>query len=264
MAVLQAEKFVFGTARLYVTPSGQTQRKKYGGLNDVEFDAKVDLKDYYGEGGWPLFAADGKRTLDIIAKHYVFDLDSLATDINASAPAAGVWQYAVDETVTVPGAMPWTYTLVNGATLVAGTLDLVMNVKTGTLIYPVTYKIVAAGMEVAGVSASVSAVGVITFNAADVALVGKATYKYTSALGKQITILNTYQNSTPFYQMECVKRDLSPIDNSVGFLIVTLNAVRFGGFKLPMKEGELANIDRTFKAFADPTGVVGSLTFANV
>ncbi|MBC5805624.1 MAG: hypothetical protein ACR2KS_10125 [Candidatus Eremiobacter antarcticus] len=263
MSVLQTEKFLFGTARLYATPSGQVSRVKYAGLNDVEFDGKVDTKEYYGEGGWPIFAADGHRSLDITAKHYVFDQSSFASDLGAAVPAAGQWAYAVDEAVTVPAMMPFTVTLANGALLVSGTLDLVMIVVTGSIQAPVTYKIVAAGMEVAGASCSVSGVGVITFAAGDTGRVGKATYKYTSAAGKQIAIVNAFQNSTPFYQMECVKRDLSQIDNSTGYFIFTLNAVRFSGFKLPFKEGELANIDRTFKAFADPTGIVGYVTFSN-
>jgi hypothetical protein len=63
--------------------------------------------------------------------------------------------------------------------------------------------------------------------------------------------------------MVLVKKDRSPIDNSNGQLIFTLNAVRPGGIKMEYKEGEFTVYDRMFKAFSDPTGIVGTLQFVN-
>lgn len=260
-ATQQVDKLTFGSGRVFYTPAGATQSSKYGNVMEFDLDVKVDLKEIWDENGFPLAAFDGHKSLDLSVKHYALRLDGLQNDFNQSAPVASTEAYSLDENVTVPAGTPFTVTLAQGAQFIAGSLDLVMYI--GTNKNPVTYSIVNAGSEVAGSAASVSAAGVITFAAADAGLTGKATYRYTNTNGKQITIVNQYQNSAGSYKLYFVKRDLSVIDSSVGQLIVTLNAVRFGGIKLAYKEGGENVYERTLKAFADPTGTIGKIQIVN-
>jgi hypothetical protein len=263
MAIQQTDKISFGTARLYALPAGATQRVKYADLNDLEVGIKVDLKEAYGENGFPISVADGHRSIDLTAKHYTLRLDAIANDLGLSAATTGTKPFAIDEAVVVP-TTPFKYTPAQTATFIAGSADLIMYVLSGTVYVPVTYQFVTAGTEVAGVSASITAAGVITFNGTDVGLTGKLTYQYTAAAtGSTLAIPNTYQNSGSVMSMVAVKRDKSPLDNSTGFLIYTFNAVRSGGVKTAHKEGEFTVYERTFKAYSDPLGNVGSIQFVN-
>lgn len=262
--VQQTEKVSFGSGRLFAVPAGGGNRIKYGELTDISVDIKIDQKEAYGEKGFPFAVADGHRSIDISAKHYVLNLAGLANDLGTAAPTASATAFAIDETAKVPSPTgPYTYSLTNATKFVVGSLDLVVFVSTNGVLAPVTYNIVASGTEVAGQSASVTA-GVITFASGDAGLTFKATYQYTNTAGQMVTISNVTQNSSPSYQMVLVKQDISPLDNSMGQLIFTLNAVRPGGIKAEYKEGDFTVYDRSFKAFADPTGNVGTLQFVNV
>lgn len=256
-AVQQVYRQSFGTGRLYQTPNGSTTQLPYMDLFDCEVDFKVDLKEIFGEGGYPISVADGHRSIDITAKHYALALHTIANDFNLAAPASGVDSYIFDETVTITSH---SYTLANAP--VSGSVQLTLYVTSGSITYPVLYSKVTAGQEVASVSYSISG-SVITIASGDTATTGKVSYLYANTAGQVITFVNTYQNSTPIYTLDLFKRDRSPIDNSVGVLWLHLQAVRFGGLKMPFKEGEFSSWDRTFKAFADPTGTVGTMTFCN-
>jgi hypothetical protein len=264
-AVQQVDRIMFGTGRLFQIPAGGGARLPYGDLKEASVDMKVDLKEIYGEGGYPIAVADGHRTIDVTAQHYALRLDTLANDLGVAAPAANAAAISWDEAGTVPSATPYTATLSQGATYAANTLVLKVFVKPAgsSVATPVIYQIVPAGSEVAGRSASVSATGVVTFAAGDAGQAFQATYSYGSTNGQSITLTNTFQNSTTPMQMVLAKRDKSIIDGSVGQLILTLNAVRFGGIKLTYTEGDFTVNDRTFKAFADPSGTVGTLQFVN-
>ena len=264
MAAQQVDKIVFGSGRLFVnTPGGP--RLAIADLNDVSVDIKIDLKEIYGENAYALAVADGHRTIDIQAKHYTLNLGQLTTDLNGSAVGANSNAFVVDEAGIV-GAT--TYSLAATSTYVANSLSLVVYTTPGGAgqpVLPVTYSIVAAGSEVAGKAASVNnATGVVTFAAGDTGLALRATYQKTNALGSAISIANPSQNSTTPYSMTLVKRDRSQVDGSSGQLIMTFNAVRPGGAKFDFKEGEFTNIDRMYKAFADPSGNVATIQFVNI
>ena len=260
-AVQQQDKISFATGRLYATPVGGGQRLSYGDLTDVSVDIKIDLKEAFGEGQYPIAVADGHRSIDIMAKHYTLRLDALGNDLAGSTSSAtsSATAFSYDEAGIVPGT-PYQYTLANAATYVAN--SAVLKAYVGTNKAPTTYALVT-GTPVAGVSASISAGGVITFAAGDAGTAFIVTYEYGNNNGQQIQLANNFQGSTSSYQMKLAKRDRSPIDNSIGQLIFTLNAVRFGGIKLDYKEGDFTVYERSFKAFADPTGVVGYLEFIN-
>jgi hypothetical protein len=244
----------FGTGRLFAYQAGALGALPYVDLFDLNIDMKVELKEYYGEGGFPIVVADAHRTIDITAKHYSFDLTSFANDFNFAAPAASVDSYIFDEAVAISSHA---YALAQ-TTIVATTVDLIMNTANG----PVRYVQVAPASEVAGVSYSVTG-HTVTIAAGDTATTGKVSYQYANVNGKTVSLVNTYQNSTPYYQLDAYKRDRSPIDGSVGVWWLHLNAVRFGGIKMPFKEGDLSGFERTFKAFADSGGNVGTLTLVD-
>jgi hypothetical protein len=262
-SILQKDRIIFGTGYLQKFLPGATGPTNIGILNDASVDLKIDQKGVYGEGAYAVAMADGRRTIDISCKNYNLNLVDVGQDYNgtvtASADAA-----VVGETGMVASATPYTATLANGMSFVPGSLQLtVYIVGANGKPYPVTYSIVAAGSEMAGSAASVSALGVITFAAGDAGLMYSATYEYTNTNGQSVLLSQTYQDSTPSYQLKLYKRDRSPIDNSVGYLIAEFFAVRPASMSLPMKENDYANMDRKFSAFADPTGNVAKLTFVN-
>lgn len=252
-AFQESEKMTFGTGRLFVTPAGSSVRQIYANLNDVSVDFKIDQKAIFGEGGFPIAVADGHREIDIMAKHYTLALGPLANDLGLAAPVASTDGYIVDEVVTVTS-----HAATLAHTPVAGTLDLVMDEANS----PVRFVQVTGGSEAAGVSYSISG-ATVTFASGETATTGKASYAYANSNGNQIILVNSFQNSSASYSMDLVKRDRSVVDNSIGFLIMHFNAVRPGAIKMPYKEGDWSNYERSFKAFADPFGNVGTITFVN-
>lgn len=262
-AVQSPTRINFGVGRCYVKPAGSTSYLPYAHVQEFNLDHKIDQKEIYDENGYPLAVFDAHRSIDLDIKHYELRLDVLAIDTGQAAPVASTSAFSWDEPGTVASATPYTATLANGATYIAGTLQLLVFVVNSGITYPVPYQIVAAGSEVAGKAASVSATGVITFAAGDAGLKFQATYQYGDTNGTQMTWTNTPQNSAASYGFLFAKRDKSPVDGSVGQLIIALNAVRFGGIKSAYKEGAETVYERMLKAFADPTGAIGSVQFVN-
>jgi hypothetical protein len=249
-ATQQVEVLNFGTGRLFALPPGGN-RIPYGKMADISVDIKVDLKEIYGEGGFPIAVADAHRSIDVTGKHYTLSLDTIATDLGLVAPVASTTAISYDEVGTI---VTHAYQLSQHATYVVGTAIVYVGA--------IRYKIVTAGSEVAGSACSITS-GTVTFSASDTATTCSVTYAYTDASGTSITLLNNFQNSATPYQLVCSKRDISPIDGSVGQLIATFNAARAGGIKLDWKEGDWTTYERTFKCYADVNGIVGTLQFVN-
>lgn len=262
MPVIQeTNRINFGSCRMFGTDSSGNVLP-YDQLMDLTMDVKTDLKEAYGEGNYAFATADGHKSIDLTAKHYIKNLNSLTQDLGGSAVTTNTTGYVVDEAGTVA-----THAMTLANTNVIQLLSLIVGVTTNGIIVPTSYAIVTAGSEVAGVSASINKVtGVITFNAAEVnGEPVKATYSYTlgSAAGSSISISNTYQNSAPTFKLLAIKRDLSRIDGSVGIEAWTFNAVRPAGVKNEFKEGDFTVLERSLKAYADPMGNVGTVTFFN-
>jgi hypothetical protein len=242
----------FGVGRLFVNPPGG-QRLSYGAMSDITVSLKIDLKEIWSEGGFPVAVGDGHRSIDVTGSHYTLSLDTLAADLGISAPTSGNRAIVYDETLTLSGS-PKTGTVTQGAAYIAGTMVLYVGGR--------RYAIVASA-PVSGISATVSAAGVITLASGDTATAAVATYAYTDANGSLITIANTYQNSSTPYQLVATKRDIAP-DGSIGQLILTLNACRAGGMDWSWNEGAWTVYKRTFKAYADASGIVGTAQMVNV
>lgn len=257
-AIQQLEHPFFGTGRLYATDS-TGQRFVYAELADCTVDIKVDLKEYWTENTFAAGVANGHTAVDIMAKHFRMALKPMATDLGLAAPAAGTYATVVDEQGTIATN---TYTLVNAAQMVAGS-EVVYLTKTNNGVNYDIPMVRVASSPVAGVSYTISA-GVLTFAVGDNNSPIKVTYDYTNTNGQQITLQNVPQNSAPFYQMQLVKRDKSPIDGSTGLFIAKFNAVRAGGFKLGFKENEWNQTERTFKAFTDTSGVCAIFQWVNI
>jgi hypothetical protein len=254
---------MFGSGRLEEFPLGATGPVSVSILSDIQLDIKIDQKAIYGDGAWAVAAFDGRRTLDISAKHYKLSLAGIATDFNG-VQSAGAKSVVFDEAGIVGPNPTYTYALNQATNYVAGSADVIVYVQGANgKTYPVQYAIVAAGSEVAGQSCSITA-GVLKFAAGDVALALSVTYQWNSTNGNAVTLSQTYQNSSPFMTMALYKRDRSPIDGSLGILLCELGAVRPGQMTIPFKENEALQLDRKFMAFADPTGYVAKFTFVNV
>lgn len=256
-AIQEVNSVSFGVGRMY----GKDQSGNilpYGQLNDLTMDLKTDLKEAYGEGNYAFATADGHRSIDLSAKHYVRQLQSMSNDLGGSALAANTTGYAVDETHTVA-----THAVTLSNTNVLTVFEIIVGVAISGITVPVTYAIVTAGSEVAGTSCSINlATGVITFAAGETnGETVKCTYSYTLgvATGSVITVSNTFQNSAPTFTITAIKRDKSRLDSSTSYEIWTFNAVRPGSIKSEWKEGDYNVLDRTLKAYADPMGNVLSV-----
>lgn len=266
--IQQVDRVAFGVGRLYIEPAGAMSPIQLGVVNDVEIDIKVENKSIFGEGSFPALVADGHKTIDITAKNYQLNLAQVATDFGGGTDTVGasVEAVAFDEAGLVGPTSSPTYTLAKAGLVTAGSVALTVYVEGGgSTPYPVAYQILSTGTPVAGQSAVLNAsTGVLTFAAADAGLALSVTYAYSSTAGSSLLITNNYQNSSPTYKMRLFKRDRSPIDNSTGILIADFFAVRPGGLKIPFKEGDFNDLDRTYMAYADALGNVIRLTFVNV
>lgn len=250
-AIQETERLSFGSARLYGTDANGNALL-YGELNDINIDIKTELKEAWGEGNYSFAVADSHRSIDISAKHYLLDQNSLADSIGGSAPAANLVGYIVDEAGVV-GTTTYTYTLANANPITL--LSVVEGVTVNGVIVPVY--LVQATTAVAGISYSLST-DVLTFAAGDSGNPLKITYSYTadSALGGSISVVEGFQNSQPFMTLTCVRRDASRLDGSTGIQVWEFARVRDAGIKVPYKEGDFSVYERSFKAFASPWGQV--------
>lgn len=259
-AIQELNTVSFGTGRMY-SKDQSGNILPYGSLQDLTMDVKTDIKEAYSEGNYAFATADGHKSIDLSAKHYIRNLASISNDLSGSSVATNTTGWAVDEAgVVVTGASP-SYTLAHGN--VIQIYDVIVGVTINGVIVPVEYTQVTAGSEVAGASYSLnSTTGKMTFASGEV--VGetlKVTYSYTlgTAAGEVITVSNTYQNSAPTFQITAIKRDRSREDGSTSIEVWQFNAVRPAGIKSDWKEGDFNVLERTLKAFADPMGNVATI-----
>lgn len=263
-AIQQVIKSPFGTGRIYKTLQGALGPYQLAIMNDISIDLKSENKTAYSEGNFPVLAADGHKSIEITAKNYAVQLQDLADDfgggLSSAQPVASASGFIFSEIGTVTSHA---YTLVQGASLVAGTAAITgYFTNSAGVAYSLPYVIVASG-PVAGISCTISSVGLITFASGDTVQQVSVDYEYTNTAGQSILISNTYQNSSPTYAVTVAKRDRSPLDSSLGVLAVTFYAVRPAGIKIPLKEGDFADFDRSWMVLADPLGRVMSMTFIN-
>jgi hypothetical protein len=263
MPLQTVERITFGTANLFEMTPGSTSWVRVRALVDVSADYKINMKDAYGEGTWPIASASGHGSITITGKHYTIDPQTLASAVGGTV-TTGTSPVALDELYTVPAPSgPYTVALVNGtaAKLVPGTvyiLALVNNVA-------IPYAIVAAGSEVAGKSASVNnATGVVTFASGDAGVTFQASYRYTSTSGSRVSVVNTFQNSQKTMQLVCTKRDASDADSATALQLYTYYAVRAGGMKITHADETYTQYERTYTAYADALGRVWDTDFVNV
>lgn len=257
-AIQEIERAQFGVGRLYATDA-TGQRFIYAAMNDISVDLKTELKEIWSEGTFPIAVANGHSSIDIAAKHYKIALKPIATDLGLAAPTASTFATIVDEVGVIATN---TYSLAQAAQLVVGSevVYLTQTGPNGTYDVPMVR---VASSPVAGQSYTIAA-GVLTFAASDNNKPVKVTYDYTNTNGQLINLTNVPQNTGAYYSMQLVKRDKSPVDGTSGLFIMKFNAVRAGGVKFNGKDDDWNLAERTFKAFADPSGNVGSITFINV
>lgn len=259
MAIQQQTRVSFGTGRIYYTAPGALNTTPLGKLMEVNVDVAIEVKDIYSEGQFAFAVASGRKAIKMQGKHYEQTLNSFqALDFAGNSVASGATPFQIDEVQLIATG---TATLSKGATLVAGSgaYEILL---ASNLYVPLT--IVVAGSEAIGVSASISAIGVLTFKTGETATKVRANYQYVDAAnGQTLTIANLAQNSDTTFKMVLVKRDTNPLDNSTGYLIATFNAVKSLGNKFMFKEGDFTVYDRSFQAFADLNGNIGSFSFVN-
>lgn len=252
-AIQENQTLAFGSARMFAEDAaGNTLQ--YPELEDVQVDIKTELKEAMGEGNYAFAIVDSKRTIDISAKHYLLDFQGLADTLGGTLSADNLVGYAYDELHTVGEATALEIILDQTTPLVISTVLVYVTVSGAQV--PVYY-VVTSGSPVAGVSYSIAG-NVLTFAAGDTGYPAKITYSYTavSALGSNISVAATYQNSQYPTSLVCLRRDRSRVDSLTHYTAWEFAQVRDGGVKAPYKQGDYTVYERTLKAYANPFGQV--------
>jgi hypothetical protein len=261
-AIQENQTLAFGSARIYGTDANGIVLV-YPELNDIQIDVKIDLKEAFGEGNYPFAVVDSHRSIDMSAKHYLLDEQGLTDTLGGTLSTDNLVGYVIDELHTVGEATAHEIICANIPVL---TLEsVVVFVTVGSAQVPIYY-VATSGSPVAGVSYSVDlTTGVLTFASGDTGYPAKITYSFTAgeALGSNITVATTFQNSQFPLTMTCLRRDRSRVDASTHYTAWEFAQVRDGGIKAPYKEGDYTMYERTFKAYGNPFGQVLTVRMFN-
>jgi hypothetical protein len=244
-------EYGFGAGALYSTPTGSNQTPtRYGALQTCGVDFKSTTKPLFGQYQLPLTVARGsmniagKGEFAQIAARFYNDIFFGA----ASSAQTGSTIVKDNESGTVPGTSTYIITVTNSATW---TYDLgVIYAATGL---PLT--------RVASVSAvgqySVSA-GVYTFYSGDASAAMKISYEYTSTGGETLTISNQLMGVAPNFRTV-----LGMPYNNQNFTL-TLNSCVAESVSMNTSLEDFLKQPFSFMAFADSSGTLGTISFAEV
>lgn len=244
------KQYVFGSGSLfaYNTTTANSTPEQFAALQNVSLDFQFNLKELYGQNNFPLTVARAAGKITGKAMNASFQARQFNDIFFGGTLASGQLNTALNETGTIPGT-PYQITAANTATFVT---DLgVTNAATG-----LQFVKVASGPATG--QYSVSAAGVYTFAAADTTVAVKLNYTYTTAgSGQKITVSQALMGVAPNFAMT-----LNSVYNGQQFTVV-LNACVANKLAIATKTEDFTVPDFEFQAFADASGTIGTLSFAN-
>jgi hypothetical protein len=261
--------FNFGAGRARLIPAGGGQPVELGVVQSASVELKVDLKELRGPYRYPIAVADGKGTAS--GKVMFMQLwPSVLGAILSGTVSTGAPMASINEAGTVPAATTYTVTLAFGATLVAGSEIVVVNIG-GTSVF---YKRVASGSEMAAtlVSPLIGAysinntTGIMTFAAGDASRQIQTTYLYTPTVNTAnatIALAQVGMNTAPTFQLALIGLGKNVYTNQVQQFIIQLNACLAPSLKLDFKLDDFTGVDLDYQAFIDVNGNLGNLYLIN-
>ncbi len=262
--------FSFGAGRARLIPAGGGQPVELGVVQSASLELKVDLKELRGPYRYPICVADGKGTASGKINFAQFWPQTLAA-ITGGTLASKAQHAIVGEIGTIPLVTTYTYTLAQGATLVAGSEVIGVIDATGN---PVFYSRGTAGTEAsssvvgqAGGIYSISSVGVLTFVAADAGLKVIASYQYaptTDINSNTVSLAQVGMNTATTFQLTLIGvASKNAYTNQAQQFLVQLNACIAPSLKMDFKLDDFTYVDLDFQAYCDASGNLGSLYMVN-
>lgn len=242
------KQFAFGSGSLFATNNvANSTPERFGALQGVSLDIAFSLKELYGQNNFPLTVARAGGKITGKAASASFQANQFNDFILGGTLSAGEIRTALDEAGTIPGTS-YQITATNTATFVT---DLgVIDVATGLQMKKV------ASAPTTGQYA-VSAAGVYTFAAADTTKLVKLNYTYTAAGGQNIVIAQSLMGVAPNFKIV-----LNQTYNGQQFNLA-LNSCVASKLAMASKTEDFMIPDFEFQAFADASGNIGTMSFAN-
>ncbi len=240
--------YSFGSGSLVgVNSAANSTPVRFGGIQDVSIDFTFNVKELHGQSQFPLAVARGTGKISGKAKMATINGRTFNDLFFGQTLSTGNTLAAFDESGTIP-ATPYQITVANGATFQT---DLgVTDATTGLPLQKV------ASSPTTG-QYSVGTGGVYTFAAADTTKAVRISYTYTSAsAGKQIAITNQILGTTPLFQAVFSTTYLSKAAT------FTLNRCTSSKLTFATKLEDFVIPEMDFAAFADDSGAIGNLSFA--
>ena len=255
-------------------PTGQAV--ELGVIGSASIDLKVDLKELRGAYRYPIAVADGKGTASGTVSFMQFWPATLAAILGGTLTTgtiASVPTAVIDEN---GAAVTNSYTLVNGATMVAGS-EIVSVIINGS---PTFYSRVASApasattVGVAGGTYSITALGVMTFAVADATVAVRVSYLYYNATvhagatpgfadNQGVGLKQIGMNTASTFQLTLIGIGKNIYNNATQQFILQLNACLAPSLKINFKLDDYTDIALDFWAFIDATGTLGNMYLIN-
>jgi hypothetical protein len=244
-------QYVFGTGQLFATPVGGGAPLRFGALQDVSVDFSGDIKQLYGQYQFALDVARGKTKVEWKASTGNVDVNAYNQIFFGGTVTTGdELLQAINEGPTAIPTTPFQITATHGANFV---MDLgVYNATTGLPLKQVA-SAPATGQY------SVSAAGVYTFAAADVATQVLLNYLWDSATtGGSLIVSNQLMGNTPKFQLV-----LSQLYEGKTFTLLLYSNVA-DKLTLPLKQDDHLIADLSGQSFADALNRVARISTTSI
>lgn len=242
-------QYAFGAGTLFgVRTDVQTPTPvQFGAIHNITIDINFTLKELYGQSQFALAIA--RSTAKVTGKAKFARINGIAFNnlFFGQSLISGQKVTAPNEVQTVPAVSPFTVTVANASAFVD---DLgVMYQASGLALSRVEAPTSAGQYGVAG--------GVYSFNAADANAGVVISYTYTVAgMGTKLTVTNPLSGSAPIFKAVLYESFQGKM------LQLELLQCISGKLSLPAKQEDYMQAELDFSAFADPSGNVMNLSFA--
>ncbi len=243
-------RYSFGVGDIMVLGSDGISRK-VGTLQELSLEFSVDNKELFGNAGYALTVANGKRKIE--GKIGFADIDANIYNqlfFGESAVAVGSKVPVRNEALTIPAGTPWTATPAN-----AGAGKFVMDtgvyfVATGVQLTPIT-----TGAPTTGQYKIDTATGLYTFASADANKAVLVNYIYNdTANGQTINITNRVMDVAPTFQLTAY----SKYDSKN--VVMQLYSVTADKLNMPFKLDDYSIRDISFAARDNGNGLIGYIS----
>jgi hypothetical protein len=248
--------FLFGSGILWGTPLTDAAGAAianptpliFGTLQDTELDIKFELKQLHGQNQFAVAVGRGKGSISGKAKMADIRAGFLETIVFGVSGSAGLTSMVYDTVGTAVPTTPFQVTVTPPSSGTFGADLGVIDSTTGRALTRVA-SAPAAGQY------TVTAGGQYTFNTGDQGKVMYINYRYTatSTVARRMSITNLPMGYAPSFRADFY----GPYQGKSA--VLTLNSCISEGFKMGSKNDDFTVPEVGFQAFADASGVIGTL-----